>query len=308
MSQDRAITVRAAGVVVMRHSEHGAQFLAVHRPSRKDWSLPKGKMDQGEHIVATAIRECEEETGLRVALACPLPSQTYLAMGRPKIVNYWNARMVSDAGFVPDDEVDEITWVSVHEAGSVLTYEHDVALVVSASAIPVTSPLILLRHAKAMKRADYSGSIDALRPLSGKGRSQAKALIPILDAFGIANVHSSPSTRCVDTVRRFARANDLPLHEEPALSEEGHAANPDRAAERMRALVSKPGPVVVCSHRPVMPTLIAALAAETGLSVSLPELDARLSPAEMIVVHRSFDARGVRTVAIERHGLGSDAD
>ena len=37
----------------------------VHRPRYDDWSLPKGKLDAGEHLLPTAVREVAEETGLR---------------------------------------------------------------------------------------------------------------------------------------------------------------------------------------------------------------------------------------------------
>ena len=56
----------------------------MHRPKYDDWSFPKGKVDRGEHPLAAAVREVEEETGLRVRLGRPLTDQHYLVNGRGK--------------------------------------------------------------------------------------------------------------------------------------------------------------------------------------------------------------------------------
>ena len=192
--------VRAAGVVVLRNRESAPEVLVVHRPHRSDWSLPKGKVDPGEQLLETAVRECIEETGLTVNLGAPLARQSYIALGRPKTVDYWVGTIRTDAGFSPDQEIDEIRWIPVADASTVLTYAHDHALVLEALALPNTSPLVILRHAKAVKRSEYDGEIDALRPLTGKGRHQTQALTAVLGAYGITAVHTSTSTRCAETV------------------------------------------------------------------------------------------------------------
>ena len=99
--------IRAAGVVLLRGSGDEAEVLIVHRPNREDWSLPKGKIDAGEHVVAAAIRECDQETGFTPILQIPLATQTYSVQSRPKVVNYWRARVRSEEGFTPDDEVEQ---------------------------------------------------------------------------------------------------------------------------------------------------------------------------------------------------------
>jgi 8-oxo-dGTP diphosphatase len=118
--------VRAAGGVVLRD---GA-VLVVHRPRYDDWSFPKGKADhEGESDEDTALREVLEETGLRCELGKPLPAVSYTDHhGRPKIVRYWCMRPAGGA-FRPADEVDEIRWLPASEARSLLTYDHDRALV-----------------------------------------------------------------------------------------------------------------------------------------------------------------------------------
>jgi 8-oxo-dGTP diphosphatase len=293
--------VRAAGVVIFRRSASSTEVLIVHRPHRSDWSLPKGKVDPGEHLIETAVRECAEETGLSVALRAPLPQQSYIALGRPKTVDYWIAEIRDDEGFAPDEEIDEIRWVNVQDAGGILTYSHDRALVAEALTLPETSPLIILRHAKAMKRSDFSGSVDAQRPLTGKGRIQAKALVPLLGAYGITAVHTSDSARCADTVKAYAKSLHNKATLESSLSEEAHEENPKRAAKALRRIIESPEPAVICTHRPVMPTLMATLAESLGLSENDERLDPKLSPGAFIVVHRVFENGAMRAVAIERH-------
>ena len=102
----------------------------VHRPSYDDWSLPKGKLDAGESFEAAALREVEEETGLRCALGDELEAVRYTdRKGRPKVVRYWAMEVTADPGFEPNPEVDELRWVAPSEAAELLTYPHDRELV-----------------------------------------------------------------------------------------------------------------------------------------------------------------------------------
>ena len=118
--------VEAAGGVVWRRTPAGeVEVLLVHRPRYDDWTVPKGKLGAGEDHVAAALREVEEETGLRCRLGEELPSTSYVdRKGRPKRVRYWS---MTPAGgdFTPTDEVDEVRWLPVDAAASLLTYPRD---------------------------------------------------------------------------------------------------------------------------------------------------------------------------------------
>lgn len=119
-------TVRAAGGVV----ERNGALLLVHRPRYDDWTFPKGKADEGETDEDCALREVREETGLRCELEDELPATYYIdSRGRPKRVRWWRMRALSDDGFAPNDEVDELRWLDRDAAAALLTYERDRVLV-----------------------------------------------------------------------------------------------------------------------------------------------------------------------------------
>src|SRR6188472_3608982 len=95
--------VLAAGAVVLR--QHNDEVLLVHRPKYDDWSFPKGKLDRGEHATSAAIREVEEETGVRIRLGVPLRDQRYPIRAGTKLVHYWVGRAVGDgdvSGYQPN--------------------------------------------------------------------------------------------------------------------------------------------------------------------------------------------------------------
>jgi 8-oxo-dGTP diphosphatase len=126
------MTVRAAGGVVVREAEGRPEVAVVHRPRYDDWSLPKGKLTAGEDWAEAALREVEEETGLRCELGPELESAAYAdRKGRPKRVRWW---LMAPLGgeFAPGDEVDELRWLGLGPALELLDYEHDRALVEQA--------------------------------------------------------------------------------------------------------------------------------------------------------------------------------
>ena len=125
------MTVRAAGGVVTRRRGDGdVDVLVVHRPKYDDWSLPKGKLEEGETDERAAVREVEEETGYRCALGKELTPVEYLDRdGRQKRVRYWCMDVQDEGPWSPNKEIDDRRWIPLREAATLLTYAADRGLV-----------------------------------------------------------------------------------------------------------------------------------------------------------------------------------
>jgi 8-oxo-dGTP pyrophosphatase MutT (NUDIX family) len=123
--------IETAGGVVIRMAGMMPEVLVVHRPRYGDWSLPKGHLEPGEGAAAAALREVEEETGIRAAVVGPAGESRYEVEGRPKRVRWFAMRAVSGDPAVrePDAEVDVARWVPRPDLGALLTHPTDLATV-----------------------------------------------------------------------------------------------------------------------------------------------------------------------------------
>lgn len=122
--------VRAAGGVVWRRGPDGLEVLLIHRPRYGDWSFPKGKAnDDAESDEDTALREVEEEVGLRLALGPELEGTGYRdSKGRRKVVRYWAMELPFGEEPIAGDGVDEVLWVALEDATARLTWDRDLAV------------------------------------------------------------------------------------------------------------------------------------------------------------------------------------
>ena len=277
--------VIAAGLVVLRKG----RVLLVHRPRYDDWAFPKGKLDRGESALAAAVREVEEETGLRTRARIPLASHRYpLSRTRDKVVHYWTGQVASDhdtSGYEPNAEIDQVAWLPVQAAVKRLTYEHDRALLAEALEVRSgTAALIVVRHAKARARKTWRGD-DRLRPLLSQGVAQAMRLAPLLAAYDPQRLVTSPGLRCVQTMAPYVALSASDLEVAEPLSEE--ADDPAAAAALAADLLAGGERVALCTHRPVLPALWQALGIDP----------IKLDPGELLVIHR----RRGEIVATERH-------
>ena len=276
--------VRAAGAVVLRKG----RVLLVHRPTYDDWSFPKGKLNRSEGVAAAAVREVAEETGLRIRLGVPLARQTYPNGSRTKLVDYWVGRVVGDhdvSGYLVNSEVDEVAWVKVEKAASQLTYRRDRDTLAEALVTgKATRALVVIRHGQARSRKAWRRD-DRLRPLLVKGAAQARAAVPVLDAFGVSHIVTSSSVRCVETVRPYAEHSGWDLACTDGLSEED--ATDQTVHDVVDDLLHSGEDAVLCTHRPVLPAVYDSI----GISHEAH------ATGEIVVVHH----RRGRVRAIERH-------
>ena len=154
----------AAGAVLWRRSSEHHEIAVAHRPFYDDWSLPKGKLDPGESLPVTAAREILEEPGYTAQLGTLLGLVSYPVKDRTKVVFYWTAEVL-EGTFTPNEEVDELRWVSVEEAKSLLTYDVDRDVVTQAAELIATEPtarILYVRHAHAHSRSTAQPLADAL--------------------------------------------------------------------------------------------------------------------------------------------------
>jgi 8-oxo-(d)GTP phosphatase len=295
--------IGAAGAVLYRPAPNGAEVALIHRSRYGDWTFPKGKIEPGEHVLATAVREVGEETGITVVLGRKLGRIRYDSAGRPKRVDYWAARPApgSPAQFVANPEVDEMIWLPPAAARAKLTYRHDAQLLDELAAGPSdTVPLILLRHASAGNKASWAGD-DLSRPLDERGIADAQLLAGLLSCFGRCAVISSAAERCLATVRPYARRAGTQIAVEPALTASPDAADAAAAAALAIQVAARAEPAVLCVHgenlRPVHAAICEYLGAE-------PPASSRLDKGAFWALHVS----GGRLAGEEQYRLAAPAD
>ncbi|WP_229399427.1 NUDIX hydrolase [Micromonospora okii] len=260
--------IRAAGGVVWRPTEGGVSVCLVHRPRYGDWSLPKGKLEPGEHPLLAAVREVAEEADVRAVPQVRLPRVRYRSQGQPKVVDYWSMRAVEAGGFQPDTEVDEIRWLPVADALSLVSYPHDAEVLAAFAALPpVTATVALVRHGHAGRRGTWSGP-DTGRPLDATGWGQAHALAPLVALVRPARLLSASARRCVQTLDPVAALLDLPIEVAGALDEPKPGQHPDEralaAAACLAELAAAGGTAGVCSQGKVIPGALERLAGRPG--------------------------------------------
>jgi 8-oxo-dGTP pyrophosphatase MutT (NUDIX family)/phosphohistidine phosphatase SixA len=304
--------VLAAGAVCWRFVNGELHILLVHRDERADVSLPKGKVDPGETPPQTAVREIEEETGLRIALGAPLGTTDYtLPGGREKRVFYWAAEVddaaVAASTFSPNHEIASLEWLPIAAARNAMSYDRDRDVLDRfaervAAGQTRTFAIIALRHGKAVPPASWDGP-DATRPLLHRGLEQADSVAPAIAAWRPQKLLSSTAARCVSTIEPVAMLTELPVKLVEGISQDAYEDGTSTVKKIIAKRLEKKLSVVLCSHGPVLPDIVDAVAQATHT-----EIDAELRRAAMLstghytVLHVSAEHPKSGIVAIETHG------
>ncbi|MFM6941105.1 MAG: NUDIX hydrolase [Candidatus Planktophila sp.] len=282
--------IKAAGAVVWREEvPFELEILLVHRAQYDDWSFPKGKIENGESAIAAAFREVKEETGITTIFGEYLGSSSYKIEDQKKKVKYWMAMGIPDATpFLPNPEVDKIEWLSIKEARHFLSYDEDREILDEfISRERYTSKLVLLRHAKAVKRNQWN-DYDLDRPLADEGIEQSRRLVSQLEPFGIQGIFSSDASRCFSTVEPLSQYLDCKVSVTSDLNEESFEKNEKVALNYVKHLMRFPGNQLVSSHNPIIPQILSRIA---RVEYSADDLE----PADAWVVHH----RGDKVLAVE---------
>lgn len=274
--------IQGAGVVLWRVNKKVTEIALVHRPKYDDWSLPKGKVEAGETHLACAYREAMEETGYEGIFGPEIGTAKYLAEGTPKEVRYWSARAIGESsGPYDTKEVDEVIWLSVSEAKKKVSVDDDREIIKFFESFGInTTPIVLLRHAKATRREDWDGD-DGDRPLDVKGQRQAKRMLSIYQSFDIEEIHTSDAMRCIETIDPMARALKISPVFTADLSEYKFAKEKEVPLDYVWELMQSDLRVLVCSHNPILPKLLKKLIGKKNFK----RVDAELMPGEAYILH-----------------------
>jgi 8-oxo-(d)GTP phosphatase len=299
------VDVYAAGALVWRERRKELEVLLIHRPRYDDWSWPKGKIDAGETLPETAVREVSEEVNLDVKLGLPLPTIYYSVNAGTKEVRYWAAHLGDGKPQADGKEVDSVLWCSPARAAELLSNPSDrepLEALVSAYGHNEldTWPLIVVRHAKAKPRSSWARA-EGDRPLAATGLRQALAAKRLLLAWAPRRVATSPWQRCLATMAPYVKATGAKVKVYDALTEAHHRRQPQKTAAVLESLFDKRRSVALCTHRPTLPTVLDQLGTHMSpeLRQELPVKDPYLSPGELIVCQVS--RAGNHVVSVEQY-------
>ena len=285
--------ILAAGSVIWRKEKNEVQVALVHRPRYDDWSLPKGKQDGPESLIACAFRETIEETNLKVSFGPYIGDIEYFVPDGLKIVHYWSARLSDDSPtFHPNEEVDLLEWHSLEGAVEKVTRDSDREIIEKFVNTPFDSyPLIMLRHAKALAREEWQGE-DEDRPLEQLGQQQARRMLSLYQVYGLTQIHTSDAVRCHDTVEQMAHALKISLTITNKVSEYTWKKNKEKAIDYAKDLIKVNEPVILCSHNPVLPRMMEKLTKKIDFDYPSNKLE----PGESWILHHN----GKKVVQIDR--------
>lgn len=121
--------IQSAGGLLWRETPQGTELLIIHRPKYDDWALPKGKLEPGESWTQAALREVWEETGYQAEIISFAGCLCYAYKGIPKIVLFWNMKVLDECQFNPNKEVDRVQWEKAEDAIKKLNYSSERDLV-----------------------------------------------------------------------------------------------------------------------------------------------------------------------------------
>lgn len=114
--KSRFKVIKAAGGIVLKNDK----ILLIHRLGV--WDLPKGKLENGEPASECAVREVEEECGVKAEIETKICSTWHSYTDKEKRIlkktTWYLMRCLSDKGMKPqvEEQIDEIKWADFKQA------------------------------------------------------------------------------------------------------------------------------------------------------------------------------------------------
>ena len=122
-----------------RYSNMSVEVALVGRSHSGMWALPKGTPEAGETLEQVAVREVQEETGLKVRLIAYIGNISYSFIHDKirfqKQVRHFLFEAIGGDTSLHDAEYDRVEWFSIPEALRRLTYQNEANILSQAEDI-----------------------------------------------------------------------------------------------------------------------------------------------------------------------------
>jgi 8-oxo-dGTP diphosphatase len=179
--------IKAAGGILQRSTPRGDEVMVVYRKRHQDWTLPRGKVKDGESFQEAAMREVQDETGCSCRIGNYLGTISYSDNGVPKVVLFWKMTLVEDKGARNNNEIGEAMWLQVPAAIERLTHAQEKALLSRVGSLPKQSELPVEPRAMASQVAasQVAATPSQLKHLSVETHRAHSRLLRECEAFRV---------------------------------------------------------------------------------------------------------------------------
>ena len=125
---------KSCGAIVIYKNGGSYKTLLVKNHNGRNYSFPKGHVEEGESEMQTAAREVKEETGLDVTIIDSFREVAdYCPFGKiRKRVVFFMAQAFSDNVSIQEEEIDSYMWVDLFDAHNRCTYDNDMRVIKKA--------------------------------------------------------------------------------------------------------------------------------------------------------------------------------
>ncbi|MGC2695501.1 MAG: NUDIX hydrolase [Candidatus Angelobacter sp.] len=215
--------IKAAGGILHRSTSRGDEVMVVYRKRHQDWTLPRGKVKDGESFQEAAMREVLEETGCSCRIGNYLGTISYSDKGIPKVVLFWKMTLVEEKGSRNTDEIGEAVWLQLPAAVDRLTHTQEKTLLSRIGSLPKptqspseTPAVVESQAAPAPRRPSQPSAVSAAKDNRAHSRllREAEAFrveLGFLERrnLGASNSWAVAAQEQLDNVQRSLESNDV---------------------------------------------------------------------------------------------------